>query len=111
MFDFFENSSVDQLIPAGYNAIQFISQWARASVAPWKFAAFERLPPKQLELAKHVVLEIGAREGQSVVAIPLLKIAEYIKIIADKLLELSFRDLHADEGRGKILLDELRLSS
>ena len=111
MFDFFENFNSDQLIPAGYNAIQFIRQWARASAAPWKFAAFEGLPPKQLELAKRIVLEIESREARSVVEISTFKIDEYTKIISRKIQEISMRDLHGDEARGKILLDELRLSS
>ena len=113
MFDFFEDFSADQMIPAGYYAVQFIRQWARASAVAGtgKYASFEFLPPKQVELAKRIVAEIEAREGQSVVSIPLLKIDDYIKIIADKVQELSRRDLHADGARDKILLDELRLMS
>jgi hypothetical protein len=113
MFDFFEDFSAHEMIPAGYNAVQFIRQWARASAAAGagKYAAFESLPPKEVELAKRIVAEIEAREGQSVVTMPLLKIDEYVRIIADKVQELSRRDLHADRARGKILLDELRLLS
>jgi hypothetical protein len=108
MFEFFENFSADQPIPAG-NAIQFIRQWARASAAAGELASFEPLPPKQVELAKRIVVEIEAREGRSVVTIPLLKVDEYIKIIARKLQELSLRDLRADGARGKIVLEESRL--
>jgi hypothetical protein len=111
MFDFFDNFRSDQLIPAGYNTIQFIRQWARASATAGEYTLFEALPPKQFELANRIVAEIEAREGQSVAAIPLPKIDEYIRIIARKLQELSLRDLHADGARGKILLDELRLLS
>jgi hypothetical protein len=109
MFDFFEKFSADQLIPAGYNAIQFIRQWARTSSATGERASFEALPPKQVELAKRIVAEIEAREGRSVAALPLLKVDEYINLIAQKLQVLSRRDLHADRDRGKILLEELRL--
>jgi hypothetical protein len=69
MFDFLESFSADQLIPAGYNAIQFIRRSARASVAAGEYASFEALPPKQVELAKRIVAEIEAREGQPVVVI------------------------------------------
>jgi hypothetical protein len=109
MFDFVESFSSDQAIPAGYNAIQFIRQWARSSAAAGESASFEPLPPLQVELAKRIVAEIEAQEGQPVAAIPLVKIDEYTKIIARKLQELSRRDLHADAARGKILLEELRL--
>jgi hypothetical protein len=38
-FEFLENLKADQVIPAGYNAIQFIRQWARASAAAGVYAS------------------------------------------------------------------------
>ena len=109
MFDFLEEFNARQVIPAGYNAIQFIRQWARACAANGQHASFEALPPQQIDLAKRIIAEIETREAQSVVTIPLIKVDEYIKIIARKLQDLSRRDLHADPVRGKVLLEEMRL--
>jgi len=111
MFDFLEDASSDQVTPAGYGAIQFINRWARESVSFEELAAFVALSPTHVELAKRIIAEIEAREGQSVAAVPLRKIDEYIRIISRKVLEASARDLHVDEAKGRMLLDELRVMS
>ena len=62
-----------------------------------------------MELARRIVTEIETREGQPVLALPQLKIQEYIRAVADRLQDLSRRDLKADAKQGKALLEKLRL--
>jgi hypothetical protein len=108
MLEFLENFNADQVIPAGYYAIKFIKEWARSSAAAGEYSSFAGLPPAQMQLAKRIVAEIEDCEGQSVLAMPLVKIDQYINVIGSKIQELSRRDLHADRARGQILLEELR---
>jgi hypothetical protein len=111
MFDFLDDLTASQAIPAGYYAIQFIRQWAKAQSPTAKYAAFDTLPPSEADLAKRIVNEIESRECQPVTALPSSKIDDYIKIIAGKLQDLSRRDWHADQAKGEILLQQLRLAS
>jgi hypothetical protein len=109
MLEFLDHLRREDTIPAGHHAIQFIRQWAAAAARAGRPASFEGLPPYQLELSKRIVAEIEAHEGKSVLAMSQSDIEDYIRLLAQKVLDLSSRDFPADAARGARLLENLRL--
>ena len=67
MFELLDDVGVESAIPAGYNAIQFIRQWAATTRSGRPL--LEGLSPIQMELAKRIIAEIEMREGKSVLEI------------------------------------------
>src|SRR5271163_408592 len=110
MFEFLDTADVQQALPAGHEAIQFIRQWARSAVRSGMHPSFEKLPSKQIELAKRIVKELEEREGRPVTDISEARIEEYIKLVSERLQTLARRQFPvASEVNGEALLGKLRL--
>jgi hypothetical protein len=103
MFDYLDNSTITTAFPAGHLAIQFIRH------RTGRTASLEGLPSGQLELAQRIISEIELREGRPAAEISENRIDEYVFQISERLQKLSRRELHADQVKGKNLLDKLRL--
>jgi hypothetical protein len=109
MFDYLESASARTAVPAGHYAIQFIRQWAKSAARAGLDPSFEGLPPDQLDLAERIVSEIASLEHKPIQEIPQDRIDDYVKLIAERILRLSFTEHGTDPERGREVLAKLRL--
>jgi hypothetical protein len=108
MFDFLQNSTLEDGAPAGHHAIQFIRQWAAAAFQAGTTVSFEGLLPSQRDLAQRIVEEIEAREGRPVREIPKDRIDEYIRVLSEQVQAISRKQFGVDREKGRDLLSRLR---
>jgi hypothetical protein len=108
MFDFLQTASLKDGAPAGHHAIQFIRQWAVASLHAGVSTAFEGLSPQQRALAERIVEEIEAREERPVRQIPRDRIDYYVTALSEEVQAMSRKQLGVEQGQGKDLLTRLR---
>lgn len=112
MFEFLNDTAVQDAFPAGHHAIQIVRQWAAAAVRSGvRSSMMEDLTPSQATLVTRIVQEIEAHEGKAVTELSEAKVNEYIRAVADRIEELSRRQLGVDRSKGRTLLERLRLST
>jgi hypothetical protein len=108
MFDYLDSASARTAVPAGHYAIQFIRQWAKSAACAGLDPSFEGLPADQLDLAKRIVSDVASLEHKPVQDIPQDRIDDYVKLIAERILRLSFTEHGTDPERGRAILAKLR---
>jgi hypothetical protein len=108
VFDFLQTASLEDGAPAGHHAIQFIRQCAAAAFRAGTTVSGEGLLPPQRDLARRIVAEIEAREGQPVRQISRDRIDEYIRVLSDQVQAISRKQFSVDRNKGIDLLSRLR---
>jgi hypothetical protein len=109
MFEFLNDTTVQDAVPAGHHAIQIVRQWAAATMRSGiRGSMTEDLTPSQATLVMRIVQEIEAHEGKAITELSEAKINEYISAVADRIEDLSRRQLGVDRSKGRTLLERLR---
>jgi hypothetical protein len=108
MFEYLDTTTIQNAFPASHHAIQYIRQWAAGFLGNSITNTTSDLTPAQAELAKRIVQEIEAVEGKPVAKLSYDKVENYVRILGERIEQLSRQELNANQSVGKNLLDKLR---
>ena len=111
MFEFLKDYDAQDVVPAIHHSIQLVrQQWAYGMTLDDRLAVRDddTLTPEQKILIKKIISEIESREQTSIEDLDPDKTQSYITQLTDISQSLSNKQFHADENRGKKLLEELR---
>jgi hypothetical protein len=113
MFEFLMQESINVAAPAIHHSIQWLRQWAVASMEPGDPALADdpNISASAGKLVMQIVKAIEAREGMRIADLSNKKRWRYAEELSDQLERLSRREFHVDTEVGKVLLQTLRASS
>jgi hypothetical protein len=108
MFEFLDNTTIQNALPAGHHAIQIIrKQWGSALRNKNQIVT-TGLNSAQAKLVKRIIQEIEMVEGKPITELPSPTIDKYINILFERIEQLSRQELQVNQSEGKNLLNQLR---
>lgn len=111
MFEYLDKSNIQNVFPAGHQAIQIIrKQWVYALLHN-REDLNTGLNSDQSDLTNRIIQDIETAEKQKIEDLPPATIDKYIKILVERIEQLSRQELNVNQSVGKNLLNELRSSN
>ena len=111
MFEYLDKSNIQNVFPAGHQAIQIIrKQWVYALLHN-REDINAGLNSSQADLTNRIIQEIETVEKQKIEDLPPVTIDKYINILVERIEHLSRQELNVNHSVGKTLLTELRNSN